>query len=176
MKIKLLIKKFKTMKAHQAPMFILACLFLLNCGNKAENNPLQSETQVQNATSEPANSNDPSNKTQASGITGKWNLALEAYDNNRNFILDPEERSKGFPNKYYYQFNEDGSCLIHQMKLKGHYVLSEKNGRKVITNYFDEAEQKGQKEAQYTIISVNKDELVLLETTGDHTFWIFKRV
>jgi len=120
--------------------------------------------------------------TLADDLIGDWKLSVEAYDNNHNKKLDDDERSKGFSNHYFYRFSANGSCLIspfatNQVKngFKGHYVLSEKDGRKIITTYWDEAEQKGQREAQYTIISVNKDELVLLETTGDHTFWIFKR-
>lgn len=117
------------------------------------------------------------------GLIGDWKLSLETYDDNHNKKLDDDERKKGFPNHYFYRFSADGSCIIspfanNQLKsgFKGHYVVNEKNGKKIITTYWDEAEQKGQQESQYTIVSVNQTELVLLETTGDHTFWIFKRV
>jgi len=117
------------------------------------------------------------------GIVGDWSLQLEAYDTNHNHLLDDAERTKAIANHYFYRFSADGSCLISpfatkqvQNAFKGHYVTTEKNGKKIITTYWDEAEQKGQKESQYTIISLTKDELVFLETTGDHTFWIFKRV
>ena len=116
-------------------------------------------------------------------LIGDWKLSLETYDDNHNKKLDDDERKKGFPNHYFYRFSADGSCIIspfanNQLKsgFKGHYVVNEKNGKKIITTYWDEAEQKGQQESQYTIVSVNQTELVLLETTGDHTFWIFKRV
>jgi hypothetical protein len=116
-------------------------------------------------------------------FVGDWKLSLETYDDNHNKKLDEDERKKGFSNHYFYRFSSDGSCIIspfatNQLKsgFKGHYVVNEKNRKKIITTYWDEAEQKGQKEAQYTIVSVTKDELVLLETTADHTFWIFKRV
>jgi hypothetical protein len=118
----------------------------------------------------------------ADDLVGDWKLSLETYDDNHNKKLDDAERKKGFPNHYFYRFSADGSCIIspfasNQLKsgFKGHYVVDEKNGKKIITTYWDEAEQKGQREAQYTVVSVNKDELVLLETTGDHTFWIFKK-
>ena len=131
---------------------------------------------MNNATTESI-MNEPSNEDkQGDGIVGKWNLIREAYDKNHNKILDAEERNKGFANKYFYQFNRDGTCLIHTMKFKGHYKIAEEKGKKKLTTYWDEAEQKGQTEAKYTIISVNKDELVLLEGIGDHTFWVFKRV
>jgi hypothetical protein len=121
--------------------------------------------------------------TQVNGIIGDWKLVLETYDNNHNHALDDDERKKGFANHYFYRFSSNGSCLISavvtnqvQSAFKGHYEIKDENGRKKLTTYWDEAEQKGQREAQYTIISVNKDELVLLESVGDHTFWIFKRV
>lgn len=120
---------------------------------------------------------------QGDGLVGDWKLSLEAYDNNHNKILDADERNKGISNHYFYRFSADGSCLISpfvtnqvQSAFKGHYDITEKNGKKIITTYWDETDQKGQKEAQYCIISVSKDELVILETSGDHTFWIFKRV
>lgn len=121
--------------------------------------------------------------TFADDLIGDWKLSLETYDNNHNKKLDDDERKKGFSNHYFYRFSSDGSCIIspfasNQLKsgFKGRYALAEKNGKKILTTYWDETEQKGQQEAQYTVVSVNKVELVLLETTGDHTFWIFKRV
>src|ERR1043166_2914448 len=96
-------------------------------------------------------------------IIGDWKLTLEAYDNNHNKTLDADERAKGFSNHYFYRFSADGSCIIspfasNQLKngFKGHYQVTEKNGKKVITTYWNETEQKGQREGQYTIISVNK--------------------
>ena len=122
-------------------------------------------------------------RTTDDGIVGDWKLVLETYDDNHNKQLDDAERKKGFSNHYFYRFSADGSCIIspfasNQLKsgFKGKYQVTEKNGKKVITTYWDETDQKGQREGQYTVISANKDELVLLETTGNHTFWIFKRV
>jgi hypothetical protein len=119
----------------------------------------------------------------ADDLIGDWKLSLETYDDNHNKKLDEDERKKGFSNHYFYRFSGDGSCIIspfvtNQLKngFKGHYVVNEKNGKKILTTYWDETEQKGHREAQYTVVSVNKEELVLLETTGDYTFWIFKRV
>ena len=121
--------------------------------------------------------------TTDDGIVGDWKLVLETYDDNHNKQLDDAERKKGFSNHYFYRFSADGSCIIspfasNQLKsgFKGKYQVTEKNGKKIITTYWDETEQKGQKEGQYTVISVSKTELVLLETTGDHTFWIFNRI
>jgi len=121
--------------------------------------------------------------TTDDGIVGDWKLVLETYDDNHNKQLDDAERKKGFSNHYFYRFSADGSCIIspfasNQLKsgFKGKYQVTEKNGKKIITTYWDETDQKGQREGQYTVISVSKTELVLLETTADHTFWIFNRV
>jgi hypothetical protein len=121
--------------------------------------------------------------TLVDDLIGDWKLSLETYDDNHNKKLDEDERKKGFSNHYFYRFSSDGSCIIspfasNQLKsgFKGKYKIDEKNGKQVLTTFWDETDQKGQREAQYTVVSVNKDELVLLETTGDHTFWIFKRV
>ncbi len=157
---------------------LFAFIVLLACNNGNAEKGIKTNSVEGNSTSKSSIS-----AQQGDGIVGDWKLSLEAYDDNHNKELDDPERKKGFSNHYFYRFSANGSCLIspfatNQLKngFKGHYVLSEKNGRKIITTYWDEAEQKGQREAQYTIISVNQDELVLLETTGDHTFWIFTKV
>jgi len=121
----------------------------------------------------------PGQNTTGSNILGDWKLTLETYDNNHNRILDDEERKKAFSNHYFYRFNPDGSCLINYTTsakgaFKGHYTSSEKNGKKTIMIYMDEG-GKSESQGGYTVISINKDEMVLLESTGDHTFWIFTR-
>ena len=123
------------------------------------------------------------NEKLFSNIDGDWNLNLEAYDKNHNLLLDDEERKKGFSNHYFYRFSSNGLCLISpfranqvQSSFKGHYQLKDENGKMKLITFWDETEQKGQREAQYWIISVSKTELVLLESVGDHTFWVFKKV
>jgi Lipocalin-like domain len=121
--------------------------------------------------------------TKGDGIVGDWQLSIETYDENGNKALDDAERKKGFSNHYFYRFNTDGNCWVSplannpmQNAFKGHYTITEKNNKKIITIYLDGDEEKGLQDGQYTIVSVNKDELVLLETALDHAFWIFKRV
>ena len=111
--------------------------------------------------------------TDPNSIVGKWALTLEADDENGNKMLDEEERKKGKPNTYYYQFKADGTCIIFQNE-KGHYEIKESGGVKKLYTYYDEGQNKGP-EAQYFIKSVNKDELVLLEGMGELVFWVFKR-
>lgn len=59
---------------------------------------------------------------QEDNIIGSWSLVIQAFDNS-NGKLDEEERKKGTTGKHFYQFNSDGTCLIHTMKLKGSYEL-----------------------------------------------------
>jgi hypothetical protein len=159
-------------------IYLLLFLVLIDCNNSsAEKN--ESRIKLKKATI----SEEKTDMPQSDGIVGDWKLVLEAYDGNGNHLLDEAERKKAIANHYFYRFSTDGSCIIspfanNQLKsgFKGKYQVADKNGKKIITTYWDEADQKGKKEAQYTIISVNKDELVFLETTGNHTFWIFKRV
>lgn len=152
-------------------------LVLISCSNSgAEKN--SSKTNVAKTAAEtPAE--DPSEApVQGDGIVGDWKLMLETYDDNENKKLDPEERGKAFSNQFFYRFKNDGSCLVNfkrtsQGAFKGHYVIKEGDPKK-LEIYLDETEQKG-KESEYSIISVDKDELVLLESYGNLTFWIFKR-
>lgn len=107
-------------------------------------------------------------------IIGSWNLVLQAFDNNSNGKLDEGERQKGNSGRHFYQFNADGTCLIHTMKLKGYYELkTEGNKRRLYTYVYDEG--KPVRENAWYIISVSKTELILL-SQDKYAFWIYKRV
>lgn len=169
------------MKKGPVYCLLFGMIATTSCSDSSAEKSVKDATTPKTEKAEPL-SVTPAIKEQSDGIVGDWKLSLEAYDNNKNKILDEEERKKGFSNNYFYRFAADGKCIIspfatNQLKngFKAHYTITETNGRKVITTIWDEAEQKGKQEAQYTVISVNKDELVLLETLGNHTFWIFKR-
>jgi hypothetical protein len=111
------------------------------------------------------------------GITGYWKLKLEAYDNNENKMLDEAERKKGVQNHYSFRFNADGSCTIRE-SFKGRYEVKTKGGNKILSIYRDRLkgdEEKGPPPDIYRIISLSKDELVLLEQEEEMTFWIFER-
>jgi len=112
--------------------------------------------------------------SQEDGIIGSWNLLLQVFDDNSNGKLDDEERKKGNAGKYFYQFNGDGTCLIHTMKLKGYYELKNEGGKKRLYIDFDDKGSRSRENAWY-VISVSKTELVLL-SQDKFTFWIYKRV
>ena len=110
---------------------------------------------------------------QENNIVGFWNKSLNAYDDNRNGKLDDEERKKGGPSTQIYRFNPDGTCLIGNLKLKGYYEIKEEKGKKKLYTYFDEGGKKTP-EARFFLISITKDELILLDAVGEYAFWIFK--
>jgi hypothetical protein len=118
--------------------------------------------------------NGTNNQYQSDGIIGSWNLILQAFDYNSNGKLDEEERKKGNTNKHFYQFNADGTCLIHTLKLKGSYELKNEKGKKRLYTYVDDAGTKVRENAWY-LISVSKTELILM-SQDQYAFWIFKRV
>src|SRR6188474_1556966 len=92
---------------------------------------------------------------------GSWTLILQAFDDNNNGKLDEEERKKGKTGRHFYQFNADGSCLIHTLKLKGYYELKTVDGKNRLFTYIDD-EGKKIPENKWYVISVSKTEMVLL--------------
>ena len=111
-------------------------------------------------------------------ITGFWKLKLEAYDNNENKILDDDERKQGIKNNYSFSFNADGSCKIVEA-YKGRYEVKTESNKKMLYVYRNKIEGQEKKDPPpdiYHIISMNKNELVLLEDEGDLTFWVFERL
>jgi hypothetical protein len=111
---------------------------------------------------------------QADGIIGSWSLVMQAFDDNSNGKLDDNERMKGSGGRHFYQFNADGTCLIHTLKLKGWYELKDQNGKKRLYTYVDDGGTKTPENAWY-VISVTKTELILL-SQDKYAFWIYKRV
>ena len=117
--------------------------------------------------------------SQAPGedIVGVWKLTLECYDDNGNKIPDDAEKKKGIKNNYVFRFHADGSCLIQQV-YKGRYDVKTESDKKMLYVYRNRIvgeEEKDPPPDIYRITSMSKNELVLLETLGDLTFWIFER-
>lgn len=114
-----------------------------------------------------------------SDLIGTWKLQLDAYDNNNNGLLDPEERAKATSNNTSYQFNADGTCVIQGI-FKGRYELKKENGKDHVIIYREKVagEEEDPESEQFRILSVSEGELVLLmqESYNENTIWIFKRV
>jgi hypothetical protein len=111
---------------------------------------------------------------QGESIIGSWRLSLQTVDKNNNGKLDEEERKNGNTGRHFYQFKTDGTCLIHTLKLKGHYELKNVGGKQRLYTYIDE-EGSSTPENKWYIISVSKTEMILL-SQDEYAFWIYKRV
>jgi hypothetical protein len=111
---------------------------------------------------------------QGNDIIGSWSLLLQAFDDNSNGKPDDAERKKGNAGRHFYQFNADGTCLIHTMKMKGTYEVKKESGKTRLYTYIDDQGTKTRENAWY-LISVSKTELILL-SQDKFTFWIYKRV
>jgi len=112
--------------------------------------------------------------SQVDGIIGSWSLVMQAFDDNSNGKLDDNERKKGSGGRHFYQFNADGTCLIHTLKLKGSYELKKEAGRERLYTYIKDGGTQTRENAWY-VISVSKTELILL-SQDKYAFWIYKRV
>ena len=124
-----------------------------------------------------AASNKETDQSPGNGITGYWNLALEAYDDNGNKILDEAERRKGIKNRYSLRLNSDGSCKIQEV-YKGRYEVKTEGDKKML--YVYRARVAGEEDQDpppdiYRIISASNNEIVLFENEGNLTFWVFER-
>ena len=162
------------MKLYIILVFACTASFLFACSN---NNTTKETAKEENSAPAATTAAAESKPTSGDGITGNWKLSLEAYDDNSNGKLDDEERSKGIQNRYSFRFNDDGTCQIMNL-YKGRYEVKEENGKKVLSVYRQRIEAEEDKDPApdvYRIISLGNDELVLLETIGNHTFWVFKR-
>ena len=142
-------------------------------------------SQVVNQTSE---NNEPkpvisSNESiQVNGIVGDWKLSVETYDENQNKKLDPQEKAKAFSNHFFFRFNADGSALVNSKATADHafkakYKLSKRKDLQFLSVYIDgdDNESPDGLGGGYYIISVDKNELVLLEGANERAIWIFKR-
>ena len=132
---------------------------------------------AQNGTQPEFLSNTETSQTSEEGIIGYWKLKLEAYDHNENKILDETERKKGIQNRYSFRFNADGSCQIRE-SFKGHYEVKTKGGNKILFVYRNRVRGEEEKDPPpdvYRIVSLSKNELVLLEEMEGLTFWVFER-
>lgn len=154
-------------------VFCIAWILLVACNNNAQETKVAETQQPQTEIASNAQTSQASD-----GITGYWKLKLETYDDNNDKILDEAERKKGFRNSYSFRFNADGSCQVQEV-YKGRYdVKTEDDNKKlsVYRNRIIDQEVKDPPPDKYLIISISKDELVLLEDMGNLVFWVFERI
>ena len=154
--------------------FLFASLVLCSCNN---NKSAQENSVAENKPQSEVAANHEVNTASGDGIVGNWKLTLEAYDENGNKILDDEERKKGIKNNYQYRFNADGSCQIQQV-FKGRYEVKTEGDKKKLYVYRNRVvgeEDKDPPPDVYHIISLNRNQLLLLEDLGNLAFWLFEK-
>jgi len=155
-------------------IFCIAFALLISCGN---NKAAEEKTASKPAERKEVADNTETKQATGNDIAGYWKLILEAYDNNGNKNLDEEERKRGIKNKYSFRFNADGSCQIREM-FKGHYEVKAESNSKMLYVYRKKVEGEEDKDPApdvYRIVTLSKDQLVLLEREGNLTFWVFER-
>ena len=152
---------------------VFALTLLIGCGNSDAQNPPENKSPKQKISAKSA-------LPQGDGIIGDWKLSLETFDENSNKKLDNQERNKATRKNYFYRFYSDGKCLINfaprpEGAFKGHYEKkTDASNLERIIIYLDEGDAPG-KESERFILSLTKDELVLLNVSYEGTIWIFKR-
>lgn len=108
-------------------------------------------------------------------IVGEWKLASIIIDKNANDKIEDEEKADPFTQSNdYMKLNSDGTAVFSQVKMKGHYQIKpNSDGARKYLNLFDKTEEKYSKGE---IVSVTKDELILLTKFSGSSFYIWKRI
>ena len=123
--------------------------------------------------------NPPQEKKQeqasGDGIVGEWELTGVTEDKNGNDQLDADERNIASKNmKDYMKLNSDGSAVFHTFKTKGRYEIKTNpdSGNDYLT-LFDKDNFKYPKGA---VMSVGKEELLIMNKFGGNSITIWKRL
>jgi DNA segregation ATPase FtsK/SpoIIIE and related proteins len=163
---------------------MMLCFLFPQCSDQKKDSGKTTDNNSSNSTTTaeeiPAANNTTASTSSSGDLIGTWKLQLDAFDDNNNRLLDPEERAKATPNNTSYQFKPDGSCVIQGM-FKGRYELKKENGNDNVIVYREKMageEEDDPQPEKFRILSVSSEELVLLmqESHNENTIWIFKRV
>ena len=152
--------------AFYALIFVFACS---NSKSTEEKKPASSSSteneQVENTSPAPA----------ADGIVGEWELTGITEDTNGNDQLDPDERNKASKGAMdYMKLNSDGSAVFFLSNTRGRYEVktNESTKRKHLYLY-----DKGNFEyPKGYIMSVTKNELLIMNQAGGNSITIWKRL
>ena len=151
-------------------MKLLAILLLIAAVSACSNNSATVKQAADNSSSESQNQ---VTGAQGNDILGEWELVLVTEDKNGNYKLDDEERKNGITTmKDNMKLAQDGSCYLYPFKDKGRYEIETKSGKKYLTLY-DAANGKHRKGE---ILSVSKDELIIMNKFGGDSFTVWKRM
>lgn len=160
------------MKPNSLITFVMAVIFLANCGNS--NADAGKKQEANNSSSEKKEESMPGSSAQGDDIVGEWEMVGSILDTNDNLQIDEEERKNLKPTAFkdYMKFNRDGTGLFTVAKMEGRYEgVAKENGKKYHT-WYDSAN--GPHKIG-TIIKVTKDELHIKEPGGNGLF-IWKRL
>jgi hypothetical protein len=112
--------------------------------------------------------------SQSDPIVGEWKLAMVAPDENGNEVIDANEKAKATTMEDYMKLNSDGSAEFYTIKLKGRYeIKTNASSGKRYLNLFDKDNTKHPRGA---ILSVTKDEMIILNKFGGDSFTVWKRI
>lgn len=119
----------------------------------------------------PATSNAGSND----GLVGEWEQMLTAADKNGNEILEEDERKAGSATLMdYMKLNSDSSAVILYARAPGRWeTYVNASSGKTYLNLYSQDNTKYRKGA---IISVGKNELLILNKFGGNSFTVWKRL
>lgn len=155
---------------NKSTLFICAVAIgsLLSCANHTEGAAEKTPSPAKEAATA------LSTATQNEPIVGQWKLVLVAADENGNGLLDESEKAKGTQMDDYMKLNADGSAEFYTIKLKGRYeIIPNASSGKKYLYLFDEG---GTKHPKGAILSVTKDQLVLLDKFGGDSFTVWQRI
>lgn len=107
-------------------------------------------------------------------LIGEWQLTMKISDTNRNGKIDDDERRSAITQaRDYLKFNRDGTCVFYAHKVKGRYELKPQSSGSQVLYLFD---QDNNREGRGVIVSVNRNELVLLSSSVGRIFSVYKRL
>src|SRR5687767_9492919 len=156
------------MKLAIISLIVLASQFIAVCNNNKKTTNEKIAASNISAAEESGNpvdhSNIPPAPGESQGLVGNWKLFLDAYDDNGNGKLDPDERKKAKPNRHSYQFKPDGSCVIMEM-FKGRYEVKKDAAGDKLFVYREKVANEETTDPEpeiFRILSVSKEELILL--------------
>jgi hypothetical protein len=138
------------------------------------NNNTAGKTHTGN-TSSTDNSSAQVSAANDNGITGEWELAGITEDTNGNDQLDPDERSRASKTAMdYMKLNPDGSAVFFYSNIKGRYEIRSKEtgGKKYLYLY----DQQNFEYPKGYIMSVTKNELLIMHQSGGNSITIWKKV
>ncbi len=165
------------------PVIAAIAIVVVSCKSKAQKDAADYMNKIEKTVKEnsPADNQQKTNTAPfvipegMDDIVGEWKLASIIIDKNANDKIEDEERADPFTQSNdYMKLNRDGTAVFSQVKMKGHYQIKpNSDGTRKYLNLFDKTASKYSKGE---IVSVTKNELILLSKFSGSSFYIWKRI